>query len=183
MTWIQTYTGVAWDLGSPRAEDVRAEDIAHSLAHQCRFTGHADVHYSVAEHSVRAYRLVRDVLPHGKRVPLAALLHDASEAYLGDLSSPLKALMPDAVRKWWRSVVLAHDEAIAEWAGLPSPSVFHMGHVKRADLIMLAWEARDLMGPRPRPWIDMPEPPAGTLEPWTADDAKREFLDTLAGLM
>jgi hypothetical protein len=82
--WIQTYSGLPYWPYDPRPEDVRIEDIAHALSMLCRFTGHCSRFYSVAEHSVNVARLVP--------APLAkmALLHDATEAYLNDLSKPLK---------------------------------------------------------------------------------------------
>ena len=56
--WILTYSGIEfWPL-DPRPEDVRIEDIAHALSMQCRFAGHCDRFYSVAEHSIRVADLV-----------------------------------------------------------------------------------------------------------------------------
>ena len=83
--WIMTASGIRfWPL-APRVEDVRITDIAHALAHCCRFQGMCWPFYSVAEHSVR----VSDKL--AGREALYGLLHDASEAYLGDVPRPLKA--------------------------------------------------------------------------------------------
>jgi hypothetical protein len=72
-----------WPL-DPRAEDICIQDIAHSLAHICRFNGHVRTFYSVAQHSL----LVATHVP--PEFALYGLLHDAAEAYLGDLSSPIK---------------------------------------------------------------------------------------------
>ena len=82
--WIQTMSGVIFYPLDPRPEEIRIEDIAHALSHQCRFAGHCREFYSVAEHSVRVSR----ELP--QEFMLWGLLHDASEAYLVDLPRPIK---------------------------------------------------------------------------------------------
>ena len=84
--FIQTFTGKQFHLLNPRPEDICIEDIAHALSMLCRFTGHTRVFYSVAEHSMHCSLVVP------KEHRLQALLHDATEAYLGDLSAPLKSL-------------------------------------------------------------------------------------------
>jgi hypothetical protein len=83
---IRTFTGLDLDLLDPQPEAIAIEDIAHGLAQTCRFSGQCPRFYSVAEHSVRVSLMVP------ARDALEALLHDASEAYLSDLVSPLKAL-------------------------------------------------------------------------------------------
>lgn len=82
--WIQTYTGRKFFPFAPRQQDIRIVDIAHSLSMQCRFNGHLTEFYSVAEHCVHASYLVSD------EAKLAALLHDAAEAYIGDMPQPVK---------------------------------------------------------------------------------------------
>jgi hypothetical protein len=87
MTWIQTYTGVKFDVLNPRVEDVDVLDIARGLALTCRYNGQtAHGYYSVAEHSVLVSRHVN---PEYAR---EALMHDAAEAYVGDVVRPLKRL-------------------------------------------------------------------------------------------
>lgn len=68
----------------PRAEDIDVRDIAHALSLICRFNGHVREFYSVAQHSL----LVSYHLP--EEIALYGLLHDAAEAYVGDMSGPLK---------------------------------------------------------------------------------------------
>ena len=82
--WIQTFTGQKFWLDSPQSESIHIEDIAHSLSMQCRYAGHSKFFYSVAQHSYLATFLC----PYSLR--LAVLLHDAAEAYLGDVTKPLK---------------------------------------------------------------------------------------------
>lgn len=91
-TTMQTYTGKLVDLANFTEEDVRLPDIAHALALINRFTGHTVFPYTVAQHSVVVSQLV-DACD-----AMHALLHDASEAYLGDISTPLKSLLPDYVQ-------------------------------------------------------------------------------------
>jgi len=92
--WIQTATGNKFYVDDPKVEDVDARDIVHALPKICRYAGHCKGFYSVAEHSV----IVADeVMVRFKNFELAraALLHDAPEAYLTDLPSPIKRLCPD----------------------------------------------------------------------------------------
>jgi hypothetical protein len=128
---ILTASGFYFDLAAPESAPVDVVDIAHALAHQCRFTGHVRRFYSVAEHSIHCSYLVPP------EDALAALLHDAAEAYIGDVSKPLKSMLPDyqALEKRVESAVFAH-------FGLPAvlPE-----SVKRADLMMLCMEQWDAM--------------------------------------
>lgn len=80
--YIETFTGETFYFLNPTPEMIHIEDIAHALANQCRFTGHSSKFYSVAEHSIHVSRLCKN--------QLAGLLHDASEAYLTDVASPVK---------------------------------------------------------------------------------------------
>jgi 5'-deoxynucleotidase YfbR-like HD superfamily hydrolase len=90
-TIIRTNSGLFIDILNPDPAMICIEDIAHSLSHQCRFNGHTDQFYSVAQHCV-----VMAVLYHTpESLRLTALLHDAAEAYLGDVVSPIKHLLHD----------------------------------------------------------------------------------------
>lgn len=165
--WMQTFTGgVFWPL-DPREDDVRIEDIAHALSLVCRFAGHCRTFYSVAEHSVR----VSDACSPAARP--AALLHDAAEAYVGDMVRPLKTQPDmaayDRTERRIRSVIFARF--------LGSYPVNEWDEVKAADLTLLATEARDLMvWPPPREWAALPPPQARTILPWSPDLAEEQFL-------
>lgn len=89
--FIETYSGVRFCPLAPEVSKIRIHDIAHALSNQCRFSGHVRHFYSVAEHSVRVSRLLEKRVPKNRRIWLKGLLHDASEAYLVDLPTPLKA--------------------------------------------------------------------------------------------
>lgn len=145
--WIQTYTGKVFYPLDPRPEDIDIRDIAHALALVNRFGGHSRVPLSVAQHSV----IVSQFVP--KEHALAGLLHDAAEAYLGDVPRPLKRetyfgrgyMVTEAVV--WR--------AIAARFGVPEELD---DSIKLADSRALATETRDLMGPPPQSWERLPEP-------------------------
>ncbi len=137
-TWIQTYTGRQfWPL-DPRPEDVCIEDIAHALAMKCRYTGHCEEFYSVAQHSV----MVSHIVPMYDA--LWGLLHDAGEAYLADLARPVKKHMPEFQQAEARIM-----ECVATHFGLTMPEP---KSIANADLVMLRTERRDLMKTPPRPW-------------------------------
>jgi hypothetical protein len=87
-SWIQTFTGKKFYPLNPDPDDICIEDIAHSLAFQCRYSGHTRQFYSVAQHSVI---LSQKFFP-SRSMRLAALLHDAAEAYLSDIPRPIKQL-------------------------------------------------------------------------------------------
>lgn len=131
MSWILTSTGKHFDLIDPQPEMINILDIAHGLSNCCRFAGHSRYFYSVAQHSTLASQIV----PEG--FELEALLHDASEAYLGDVTRPLKQLLPN-----YRAIEKKVEAAIRAAFGLPSIQSDAVGH---ADRVMLATERRDLM--------------------------------------
>ena len=134
----------------------RIEVIAHSLAQINRFTGHASRPYSVAEHSV----LVCDILAgtgHGPHAQLAGLMHDAHECVCGDVASPIKW----ALGLGWVELENPLAMLMRKHYHLQAAYIGHRQHIKRADLIALATERRDLMsfGPAvnlPWPILDTP---------------------------
>lgn len=86
---IRTYSGIYIDVFNPKPSDITIEDIATGLSRQPRWSGQSKVFYSVARHSIEVAQLA------SKELKIAALLHDASEAYLGDMPSPIKSRLPD----------------------------------------------------------------------------------------
>lgn len=87
--FIITYTGKKFHYVDIKPDSIDIRDIAHSLSHLCRYTGHTNMFYSVAQHSL----LVSEKMPGGAAKKLVGLLHDAAEAYTNDLASPLKRFM------------------------------------------------------------------------------------------
>lgn len=140
-TWINTASGRRFDIMSPRAEDVDIRDIAQALSNQCRFNGHCSRFYSVAEHCLH----VSEVL-EGTGAELWGLMHDAAEAYVGDVVYPLK--MTKDMAQFLRIEERVH-QAVAERYGLPwpMPEVVHV-----ADRFVLCSEARVLLNAHPHDW-------------------------------
>lgn len=92
--WIQTYSGKKFYPYCPTAEMIDIEDVAHALSNICRFTGHSKFHYSVAQHSVHVANCMLNA-GYSPKMALTGLLHDASEAYLSDLNTPVKNCLPE----------------------------------------------------------------------------------------
>lgn len=160
---IVTYSGATIEPLHPDAERIHIEDIAHALGNLCRFTGHVRNFYSVAQHSVIASEIVPP--EHA----LAGLLHDASEAYLADISRPVKmqAEFGDTYKRYEARL----EAVIALRFGLDWP--WHES-VKRADEILLRTEQRDLMPDVLRfpgdEYLD------GTIKTWSPSRAKQQFM-------
>lgn len=93
MTWLETFTSQRWEIDSPETYRYTTVELAHSLARLCRYAGHTPHLYSVAQHSLAVYTALADTEhARDRRLMLAALLHDASEAYLVDIPAPIKRL-------------------------------------------------------------------------------------------
>ncbi len=166
---ISTYTGRLLDLEQLKVPDIDLVDIAHALSHLCRWTGHTRTFYSVAQHSV----LVADrvwVRTGAPALALAGLLHDAAEAYLGDLASPVKH---SAIAAGFRKLEHRVQTVIAARFGLPRelPLIVH-----EADGELLATEARDLM-PSTLELPHLPPALAPRITPWGSVKAEREMLE------
>lgn len=172
--WMQTYSGRRfWPL-SPRPEDIHLVDIAHSLAHQCRFAGHVRQHYSVAEHSVRVSWLAGhdDV-----ELAMAALLHDAAEAYVVDVPRPFKRHLVG-----YADIEAAVEECVERRFDLESGIIRHPS-IKHWDEMLLATEARDLMGGESAgKWALRAEPLPTVIAPMPTYAARALFLERFAEL-
>jgi len=92
--WIQTYTGQKFNLLNPTPSTVNIVDIAHSLSNICRFNGHSSKMYSVSQHSLTvAMAMKKDGF--SDKEALVGLMHDAHEAYIGDMMRPVKWALMD----------------------------------------------------------------------------------------
>lgn len=160
---ILLYSGTYFDLLDPERSDLAIEDIAHGLSNICRFAGQCRRFYSVAQHCVHMADLIEP--PHS----YAALMHDAPESVVGDVSRPLKDLLPD-----YRAIEACCEAAIFRRFNVPSPLA---PEVKIMDARMLATEQRQLMrnsdewdytrGLESLP-LDIPA--------WSPEQAKRQFM-------
>jgi uncharacterized protein len=168
--YVSTFSGNRFYPLEPRIDVVAIEDIAHGLAYQCRFNGQTREFYSVAQHSL----IVASLVPIELR--LAALLHDAAEAYLGDMVKPLKVLMPEFAD--------LEDKVTAIIAGAFAIDFSEYGPIKRADLIALATEKRDLMPHSAERWAYLDDVRAlpGPIVAMSPEQAKQAFLDQFAEL-
>lgn len=169
MDWIQTHSGKAFYPFQPRPEDIDIEDIAHALAHQCRFGGHVSKFYSVAQHCVLLARVLQ-AQGFDRMTIFAGLMHDATEAYLVDLPRPVKNMLPS-----YRDAENRLAAAIAEKFGLPpvEPAI-----VKEYDTRILRNEAEVLLGEAVDGWWDHIVPlPIQRIEPWEPRTAKAFFRD------
>lgn len=162
--WIQTHSGRRFNPLDPNPNAIVIQDIAHALSMQCRFSGHCNKFYSVAQHSV----LVSYICDSADA--LWGLMHDASEAYLVDVPRPLKRSGKFDAYLEFEAVMTV---AICNRFNLPfkePPSV------KKADTILLATEARDLMSPLHSDWDQPVEPLPFTIESWDHQKAKDMFM-------
>lgn len=168
--YISTYLGNRFYPQDPARSQIDIEDIAHGLAYTCRFNGQTRTFYSVAQHSLIVSDLVTEELK------LDALLHDASEAYLGDVVKPLKALLTE-----YKIIEKQTSDVIAQTFGLIG--CCHPA-IKQADLIALATEKRDLMPYSVEPWHYLAhiEPLPQRLIPQSPNDAKKAFMQRFAEL-
>jgi len=149
MVWIQTFKRIQFDLEAPTADMVDLEDIAHALSLNCRWTGHVPFFFSVAEHSVMVSMMVEQ-LGGSLEEQRAALMHDAHEAYTGDISSPLKSLLAPQIHQLQGGIQAAIDE---KFGLIETPAIVH-----KADSMALDYELTFLRGGPSARWTAEPEP-------------------------
>ena len=172
--WVQSNGARAIDLVDPDLGEIDVADIAHHLSLINRYSGATERPYSVAQHCV----LVAHSLALAKcsrEIQFAGLVHDAAEAYLGDITSPVKrrlnslcAGIVDMLEEPVESAIARKLGAIYPWP----PEVFD------ADLRMLVTERRDLLGDiQTRPWgVDVAPHADIQVLPWDATYAEGLWL-------
>lgn len=135
--WLRGAGGERILLKEPESSPIWLSTIARALAHTARFGGHTTRFYSVAEHSLHVSYLLEE--SHGREAAIHGLLHDAHEAYVGDVPSPTKQVLG---AKWanleeaWKVRVAAR--FLLRWDRWASAT-------KNADRVALATEMRKLM--------------------------------------
>lgn len=165
-SFVETYTGGRFYPFDPAPDEVRIEDIAGGLAHTCRFGGHCRRFYSVAQHSLHVCAELAD---HGSRLQTYGLLHDAGEAYLGDIPRPIKAEL-EGIDRAERRI----REAVWSVFDLPPPTAEEWATVMAADDRLLAYEASELLVDGS--WADDPPDLDYDLGTDSVDDVRERFL-------
>lgn len=153
---IRARSGIYMNVFEPTSEMICIEDIAHGLSNTCRWGGQCRQFYSVAQHSVLCAATI------GKEFKLAMLLHDASEAYLSDIPSPIKKRMPEYTRIEDNLMTL-----IAKKFGFQYPL---QEEVKATDKSALELEWRDLM-------LDQKDDFEFQMTCWSPEEAKDKFME------
>lgn len=137
---IVLQSGALFDLLDPQSSDFTIEDIAHGLANTCRYAGQCAAFYSVAEHSIHVSHVAEGD-------ELDALLHDAAEAFIGDVASPLKRLLPD-----YRQIETAiHDAIMTRFGRRPDQDA--AGRIKLADMRVFVAEMAQIMPKGADEWL------------------------------
>ena len=161
---IMLQSGAWFDFAAPHSSPFTIEDIAHGLAHICRYSGQCNGFYSVAEHSL----LVSET---ASGFELEALMHDAAEAFLGDITRPLKQMLPD-----YKRIEGDVERAIFSRFGIQTPIP---REVKQADLRVLAAEQRQIMPRGTDDWLRGQDvvPAAIVVRNLPPVEAKRAWLE------
>ena len=164
MSQIVTRSGRVVDVLAPSPADIDITDIAHALSHLCRWCGHSRSFYSVAQHSVLVSRHV------SADCALWGLLHDAAEAYVMDVPSPIKAILGDyaALEERMQSAILHRYKLLRH------PQ--HIAEVKEMDKRLRATEAIEL-GLHPQVWGGLwVQPLPIVIKAQPPEEAKKAFL-------
>lgn len=193
--WIQTYSGLRFDLLEPTQQTIDIHDIVVSLARTPRFNAHyvgesIDDIYSVAQHSVLVAEYLRNmgVDPIMQKV---GLFHDAHEYVIGDIPTPVQHALDSLCGKFHvgsiSMIKMLKDKiqrAIHEKVGL-SPAYIDHPIIKKADMAIQATEKRDLMDTlRKLDWdnSNLPEPTPGKIRIWSPSTAYECFMVTLRNI-
>lgn len=166
---ILLHSGEYFDFEAPETSAFTIDDVAHGLSMTCRFAGQCRSFYSVAEHCVHASRHVAPEFAYD------ALMHDAAEAFIGDVSKPLKDLLGD-----YRAIEHRIEAAVLARFGVsfPMPAA-----VKEIDIVLLATEQRHLMRNRDDWAYTRGRTPLEIELPcWSPSEAKAQFLARYAEL-
>lgn len=167
---IKVYAGHYVDLANPDPKTIDVKSIAAALSKICRFGGHCPRFYSVAEHCVHATDLARKDGVRGKAL-LAILLHDAAEAYIGDMVKPLKVTIPqyaEAEKRIERAIEQAFEIKFDKYSEL----------IKKYDRAMLKVEKTTLWPEDKEEWAGFSQIPDAAVElfHWSPPIAQRMFL-------
>lgn len=183
-TSLLTANGHDINLQYVKPQHMVLADVAHALAQINRFTGHARRPYSVAEHSLLVLEIIEHLFaPASVHCRLAALMHDAHEAYVGDMATPMKRALGDA----YALIEHRFERTLRSAWALHGPAHDFGTVIRQADLIALATERVQLMPPspvlweclvhvQPARWIDLMSPERCAMR-W--DDWRDRFADAV----
>lgn len=169
MSVMNTFSGKKFDPMHMNSEDVSLEDLAHALSLLCRGGGHLKYFYSVGQHSINCMKEAR-ARGWSKRVQLACLLHDASEAYIAGYYQTGKAHLPEYYKIESKIMTCIFDKF-----GLDDLSEEENSRWKQLDDEILDHELRELMiGEKDRPVKSLASVPDMTERNW--EDVAEEFI-------
>ena len=157
MSILVTFEGKSLDYLNPQATAINLNDILRSLPRMNRFVGHSSRAYNVGEHSLHCWKM-SVLMGYTPREQLLVLIHDFTEAYVGDCPAPLKRLIPD-----YQHIEHKVERAICEHLGIKPPTNEETKKVKVIDLTMLMIEMKQLTVHR---W-----------EEFLTEDVREEFID------
>ncbi len=166
--WIFTNTGTRVFLANPTVDSINLDDIAHGLSNLCRFNGQCNKFYNVAEHSVQVASVVHRLWGDPK-LTRSALMHDSPEAYIGDMTRPLKDI--DFV---YQILEMRFEGVIQDRFGLEIP--FHDKRIKRADYDVFFAEMDALFDFDYEAWNLKGDPADAKILGWDPPQAKKSFL-------
>lgn len=171
--WIETYTGKKFHILNPNQDEIDIIDIAHALSLQCRFNGHTKRFYSVAQHSIYVSNLVP------REDALWGLLHDASEAYIMDMTRPMKRYTEAGT-----AYMKVENHVMGVICQKFNLSAEQPASVHKADSLMLYAEKNQLMEPIEwdTKWSDTEEAANIVVAHWTPEEAEDFFLHRFAQL-
>jgi hypothetical protein len=172
--WVLTYTGRKFNFNDLMNNDIQILDIAHALSMTCRYGGATKYFYSVAQHSVYlSEEILKDT--HDQFLSFDALMHDAEEAYVGDMKTPLKSMIPV-----FSEIALQVDKGIRQKFAHLNLASEMQEKTKEYDRRILLDERKALMIQSEHKWdmeSDGTEPLGIYIEPWSPARAKMEFLE------
>lgn len=175
--WIETYTGKSFYPLDPRPQDICIEDIAHGLSLICRYNGQCKRLYTVAQHSLNC----ADVAAHlglTPRIQLLCLLHDAAEAYIADVSKPVKPYLAG-----YKDIERNIQAVIYRTFDIAPPDKTEADWVKHIDRCVMVAEAKVLMPFQGwGKWVDDADEVEVDLTPWTGEMLEARFKVRFAAL-
>lgn len=191
--YILTVSGIEFFVFDPKPEEVFYLDILTGLTNTCRFAGQLPRFLSVAEHSIKVAAIAEHIITvqvregeiNADMIPLTALyalLHDAHEAYTGDIPRPLKARLADVFGAPWNRIEQGVQDAIHEAFALPPCPVEVEQAVRAADDWMLYCETTALGSKSPEDYatrITVPPPEVLVIGRVKAEEPDRKTVREL----